>query len=332
MSDVEQRSVAQDEEGLRLDRWFRRHFPDLTHGRLQKLLRTGQVRVDGRRAESGTRLSAGQAIRIPPLGEAPAPVPSGRPAQTPSSADADFVRELVIRMDREVIAINKPPGLAVQGGTGTARHLDGMLDALRFDAPERPRLVHRLDKDTSGVMLLARTAAAAAALGEAFRGRTTRKIYWALVAGMPPVEAGTVDLPLAKLPGRAGEKMAVDREAGKRAITEYITLDRAGKRIAWLALWPRTGRTHQLRAHCAAIGTPILGDGKYGGAAAHADLPADLPGRQMLHLHARRIVLPHPSGRGTLDVSADLPPALAQSWAYFGFDDIRADDPFKDLD
>ena len=333
MTDVELRKVVPDEEGVRLDRWFKRHFPDLTHGRLQKLLRTGQVRVDGRRAESGTRLSAGQAVRIPPLGDAPAPAsPTRRPTSTLSTADTAFMRGLVIRMDRDVIAINKPPGLAVQGGTGTARHIDGMLDALRFDAVERPRLVHRLDKDTSGVMLLARTAVAAARLGDAFRSRTTRKIYWALVAGMPPMEAGTVDLSLAKLPGRAGEKMAVDKESGKRAITEYITLDRAGKRIAWLALWPRTGRTHQLRAHCAAIGTPILGDGKYGAAAAHADLPADLPGRQMLHLHARRIVLPHPSGRGTLDVAADLPPALAQSWAYFGFDDIRADDPFDALD
>ena len=317
-------TIKDDEADLRLDRWFRRHFPGLQHGRLEKLLRTGQVRVDGKRAKANVRLVPGQTIRIPPGIEKGPTERSERPPVRES--DARFVQSLVIHRDDDVIAINKPPGLAVQGGTGTTRHLDGMLDALRFGAEERPRLVHRLDRDTSGVMLLARNARAAAQLSEAFRGKSARKIYWALVAGVPRPAQGKIDLALAKEGGPAGERVAADDE-GKRAITLYSIMDRIGDKAAWLALLPLTGRTHQLRVHCAeAIGTPIVGDHKYGGD--RADLPGQEIGRQM-HLHARQLVLPHPAG-GTLAVTAPLPQHMRATWKFFGFDPEAKDDPFPE--
>jgi 23S rRNA pseudouridine955/2504/2580 synthase len=314
--------IKDDEADLRLDRWFRRHFPDLQHGRLEKLLRTGQIRVDGKRAKANVRLVPGQSIRIPPGIEKGPVEGSARPPVRES--DARFVQSLVIHRDADVIAINKPPGLAVQGGTGTPRHLDGMLDALRFEAEERPRLVHRLDRDTSGVMLLARSARAAAQLSESFRGKSARKIYWALVAGVPQLAQGRIDLALAKEGGPAGERVAADDE-GKRAITLYSIMDRIGDKAAWLALLPLTGRTHQLRVHCAeALGTPIVGDRKYGGDRAY--LPGQEIGRQM-HLHARTLVLPHPAG-GTLAVTAPLPDHMRATWDFCGFDPNARDDPF----
>ena len=228
--------VTAEEAGLRLDRWFKRHFPSLGHARLERLLRTGQVRIDGKRAKAGARVAAGESVRVPPLGEAPEP--RARPRAAVSADDRQLVQSLVLYRDDEVLALNKPPGLAVQGGTGTARHLDAMLDALRFGCAERPRLVHRLDRDTSGVLLLARNALVARKLAEAFRAKTTRKLYWALTAGVPKPFRGRIDLPIAKLPGRAGERMAPDEEEGKRAITYYRVLDHLGRKAAWVALWP----------------------------------------------------------------------------------------------
>lgn len=329
MSAVQSLTVSADEADLRLDRWFKRRFPALGHGRLEKLLRTGQVRVDGKRAKASLRLAAGQTVRVPPTATSPAPAgePLDRGPPPVSAADAAFVRALVIYRDADVIALNKPPGLAVQGGTGTHRHLDGMLDALRFEATERPRLVHRLDRDTSGVLLLARSARAAAKLAAAFRGKTARKLYWALVAGTPRPPQGKIDLPLAKEAGPAGERMARDDEAGQRAITLYATVDAAADRAAWLVMWPLTGRTHQLRVHAAeGLGVPIVGDGKYGGPAAFLTGSVS----RKLHLHARSIALPHPSGEGELKVTAKLPPHMAETWALFGFEADRDIDPFPD--
>jgi 23S rRNA pseudouridine955/2504/2580 synthase len=242
-----------------------------------------------------------------------------------AEADQRRLRDSVLYRDRDLIAIDKPAGLAVQGGTGTDRHLDQMLDALRFDAPERPRLVHRLDKDTSGVLLLARSAAAARWIGEAFRGRDARKVYWAVVAGVPRPRQGKIDAPLAKLPGAAGERMAID-EAGKRAITLYAVLDTLGDKAAWVALMPLTGRTHQLRAHMALIGHPILGDGKYGGAASRLEIPGIA---RELHLHARSIELPRPAGR-PVHVEAPLPKALQATWEAMGFPARPPLDPFAE--
>jgi 23S rRNA pseudouridine955/2504/2580 synthase len=304
-------AVADTDAEIRLDRWFKRHFPALAHGRLEKLLRTGQVRVDGRRASAGQRLAPGQVIRVPPL--APATPEPPRPAV--GEREAAALRALVLHRDDDVLVIDKPAGLAVQGGAGTTRHLDGMLDALRFDAAERPRLVHRLDRDTSGVLLLARTAAAAAHLAEAFRGKDAEKLYWAVVIGVPSPRAGRINQPLAKKRGHGGERVAAAGEEGQRAITDYRTLDTAARRAAWLEMAPVTGRTHQLRVHCVALGTPILGDGKYGGAAAF--LPgAELP--PQMHLHARRIRVPLPRG-GVLEVSAPLPAHMRETFRYLGF-------------
>jgi 23S rRNA pseudouridine955/2504/2580 synthase len=232
---------------------------------------------------------------------------------------------LVIYRDDDVIALNKPAGLAVQGGTKTTRHLDAMLDALRFGSKERPRLVHRLDRDTSGVLLLARSARVAAKLGKTFQGRDVRKMYWALVAGVPEVSRGRIDLPVAKRLGRRGERMTADAQEGKRAVTLYSVIETAAKKASWLALWPLTGRTHQLRVHCAAMGHPIIGDAKYGGKSAF--LAAEGVARR-LHLHARALCLPHPSGKGEIRVVADLPGHMAESWDLFGFDRNYSGDPF----
>ncbi len=354
MAGVETVTIAVDEAGLRLDRWFRRHYPGLAHGRLEKLLRTGQVRVDGRRVKAGLRLVAGQNVRVPPLGEARPPAASTPPPPTIDPDEAEALRRAVHYRDDEVIALDKPPGLAVQGGTKVRKHLDAMLDALRFGAAERPRLVHRLDKDTSGVLLLGRTATATARLAAAFRRKSAQKTYWALVVGVPRPGTGTIDLALAKLPGPPGDRRervvpvapvgdgataagvagiadteaqaADSRTRARRAVTRYAVIESAGSEVAWLALTPVTGRTHQLRVHCAALGTPILGDGKYGGKAAF------LQGRGLsrkLHLHARRIVVPRPGGPA-LDVTAALPGHMRASWDFFGFDAEREEDGFAD--
>ncbi len=315
---VQNRAVTDDEAGLRLDRWFQRHFPELSHGALQKLLRTGQVRVDGKRAEGKERIEPGQSIRLPP-GVTNTPAPKPRTVEKPavSERDAVEIQRMVIHRDDHVIVLNKPPGLAVQGGSGTEKHVDGMLDALRFGFEQRPRLVHRLDKDTSGLLLIARTGQAAKRLTESFRDRETEKLYWAIVVGVPPKKEGTVDLPLAKRPGaRDRELMQVDEENGLKAITHFREVDRAGRRAALLALWPKTGRTHQLRVHCAEMGCPILGDRKYGGEEA---LLATVADARRLHLHAFRLSLPHPSGKGELKAEAELPPHFRRTIEAFGF-------------
>ncbi len=308
--------VGADDAGVRLDRWFRRHYPALTQGALQKMLRTGQVRVDGKRAEGSTRLEPGQEVRIPPLPDAPPPGPRAHI----SPADEAMLLGMVLYRDASVIVLDKPHGLAVQGGPGITRHLDGMLDALRFGAEERPRLVHRLDKDTSGVLLLGRSASAAAALAAAFRSRDARKTYWAVVVGEPLHASGRISQPLGRERSARGER-TVPADDGQAAVTEYTTLEVVKRRAALLQLHPLTGRTHQLRVHTAStLNTPILGDGKYGGHTAHMD---GLPGA--LHLHARAIAIPHPEG-GVLEAEAALPPHMVETFAYFGFDSPK---PYK---
>ncbi len=321
-SGVRTLEVAAEEEGLRLDRWFKRHFPALTHGRLEKLLRTGQIRVDGARAKAGLRLDPGQTIRIPPL--APEFTEAlGRAGAMASPADVRMLTERVLWRDEAVIVLDKPAGLAVQGGSKTTRHLDAMLEGLRFGAKERPRLAHRLDKDTSGVLVLGRTAAATARLARAFKTGEARKVYWAAVAGVPKPSRGRIELALEKRPGRAGEKV-VGSAMGRRAVTLYRVVATAGRRLSWLALNPLTGRTHQLRAHCAALGTPIVSDGKYGGRDAH---PRGAGISRKLHLHARRIALPHPDG-GLVRATAPLPEHMLATWRLMGFDAEDDGDPF----
>lgn len=318
------RKVGEDEAGQRLDRWFRRHFPELPHARLQRLLRSGQVRVDGRRVKSGHRVEAGQQVRIPPEAFVDAVrEPSAPPV---SKADANLLRRAVLHRDASVLVLNKPPGLAVQGGSAIHRHLDGMLEALRFEAAERPRLTHRLDKDTSGVLVLGRTARAAAALTRCFREGRVVKTYWAIVAGVPTRRRGRIDLALAKRPTPGGERVGVDDERGRRAVTEYEVIDRVGREAAWLAFRPLTGRTHQIRAHAAALGTPILGDGKYGRRQA---FPKGVALSGKMHLHARAVELPHPDG-GRLRVEASLPPHFAETLRRLGFSESEGADVFAE--
>jgi len=324
MSGVRTLSVAAADGDIRLDRWFKRHFPELTHGRLEKLLRTGQVRLDGKRAQASDRVQAGQTVRVPPLGVAPERGPAL--AFVPTPEDAELLQKAVLYRDDDLIALDKPAGLAVQGGTGTERHLDALLDALRFGSTERPRLVHRLDRDTSGVLLLARTRQAAAELTAAFRAKATAKIYWAVTVGVPKPREGKVDLPLAKLPGRLGERVVPDEEEGKPAVTRYRVVSHAGDKLAWVALMPVTGRTHQLRAHCAALGTPVLGDGKYGGAASR---PEGVPEPRKLHLHARSLRLPRPNG-SVLEVTAPLPPHMTATFRFLGFEESEGRGVFEE--
>ena len=321
MSAVKVHQVDAAEDGMRLDRWFRAHFPDLPHGRLQKLLRTGQVRVEGGRVKANTRLATGQHVRVPPITTLPPKVNTGPQI---SSEDTEFIQSLVIHQDSEIIAINKPAGLAVQGGTKTARHVDGLLDGLRFGLKERPRLVHRLDKDTSGVLLLARSRSVAAALSQALKKRSVTKLYWALVIGVPRIPQGKINLALEKTGGHDGERVRVagaNSPEAQHAETRYKVVESAGQRLAWLAMMPETGRMHQLRVHAAAIDHPIVGDGKYGGAEAFPG--GDISGR--LHLHARAILVPRPKG-DVLRVEAPLQDHMQSSWRLLGFDPNAAVD------
>ena len=336
---VQTRKVKSGEEGMRLDRWFRAHFPELAFGHLQKLLRTGQVRVDGARAKTNTRLEPGMMVRVPPLarGEKGERSDSGaQPARgdisvkPPSKmgdakSDAAFLKSITLYEDREVLVLNKPYGLAVQGGSGTTRHIDGMLEALRGRDGQKPRLVHRIDKDTCGVLLIAKTRLAAATLAKTFRSRAARKIYWALVAGVPKPRQGRISTYLAKGAGEGGELMRVAKhgeDEASHAVTYYAVVDQAAQKLAWLSLKPVTGRTHQLRAHTAHIGHPIVGDPKYF-SIENWELPGGMQNR--LHLHARRIVLPHPRG-GVIDVTAPLPPHMVQSWNLLGFNEADGEE------
>jgi 23S rRNA pseudouridine955/2504/2580 synthase len=311
---VRQFTVSADDDGVRLDRWFKRNLPQVGFATVSRWARTGQVRVDGKRARPDDRLAAGQVLRVPPGGASPDR--KEKPRRELTEEELEQADAMVITQDRAAIVLNKPPGLATQGGTKTTHHVDGLLDAFAPDGP-RPRLVHRLDKDTSGVLLVARTPGSAAFFSKRFSGRSARKIYWALVVGIPDISEGLIDAPLAKQPGTGGEKMMVDEsEHGQPAKTRYRVLDRAGNRAAWVELQPLTGRTHQLRVHMAAIGHPIVGDGKYGGQ--DAFLTGSIS--RKMHLHARRLIIDHPDG-APLDVTAQLPEHFAASMAQLGFDE-----------
>ena len=339
--------VAGEDTDQRLDRWLRRQFPHLGQGRIEKMCRKGELRVDGGRVKASTRLIPGQTVRVPPIPD-PSTAPVTREKPTISDADARMMRETVIYRDDHIIALNKPPGLPVQGGSKQRRHVDGLAEALRFGHDSPPRLVHRLDKDTSGVLLMARTASMARALTAAFRHRDTRKIYWAAVAGVPTPRMGTIKFGLVKAPGHGrageGEKMLclhpgqVDAHPGaKHATTDFAVIEAAGTRTAWMALVPVTGRTHQLRAHMAELGHPIVGDGKYGGSGQEnlgdgwgAQLGGEIS--RKLHLHARSLTLTHPGTGATLSLTAPLPQHMERTWDTFQWRAPDApDDPFEDL-
>ena len=359
MSVVTIRKVKPDEDGMRLDRWFQTRFPELPFGALQRLIRSGQVRVEGGRVKTSTRLVDGQTIRIPPLTQEKSAIPqlraegktnlvrlaptkaayanldaySNKPTkigQRKLQEDLDFLKSIILYEDAEMMVLNKPMGLAVQGGPGTSRHIDGLLDAMRDEDGQKPRLVHRLDKDTAGCLIVAKTRLAAAALAKSFRHRSARKIYWALVAGVPSVRQGRISTYLAKGEGRDGvEKMQIAKhgdDGADHALTYYAVVDQAAQKLSWLSLKPVTGRTHQLRAHAAHIGHPIVGDPKY------FDIENwEMPGgiQKKLHLLARRIVIPHPKTGKPVDISAPLPPHMLQSWNLLGLD-AKQYDPIVD--
>ncbi len=346
MSGVQQVTVGNDESEQRLDRWFKRHFPHIPQGRVEKMCRKGEIRVDGGRVKAATRVAPGQVVRIPPLPDTEAPK-IDRPLV--SDADAEMMRRAVLYRDDHIIVLNKPAGLPTQGGSKQTRHVDGLSEALRFGFEDKPRLVHRLDKDTSGLLLLARTQAMAGKLTSAFRARATRKIYWAAVAGVPTPSMGTIRYGLVKAPGRGAkgeaEKMIcvlpdeVDKTPdAKRAVTDYAVLTRLASRAAWVALVPVTGRTHQLRAHMAELGHPIIGDGKYGGSGQvnegdgwGAQLGGELS--RKLHLHARHLVIEHPVTGARMAFTAPLPDHMARSWTMFDWraEDVPAD-PFEEME
>ncbi len=322
MAEVKRHVVSADEAGMRLDRWFKLHFPQVTFAYLNKLTRTGQVRVGAARVKTSTRLAAEQEIRVPPLAF------DKRPADTPktdvkplSKEERRLFESMIIHEDNDIYVLNKPSGFAVQGGSKTHQHLDGLLMGLAVELGERPLLVHRLDRDTSGVIVIAKRRAVASALGKLFATRAVKKVYWAAVKSVPKPAQGRIDVALIKAKGPEGDRVRPSGEGEeddeRRAVTNYSVIDKASSIIAWVSLKPITGRQHQLRAHMAHIGTPILGDEKYGG---NSDMPEGVSKR--LHLHARRIVFPHPRD-GTVDVSAPLPRHMLDTWEMFGFDPER---------
>jgi len=337
-------AVSEDEGGMRLDRWLKRRFPGLPQSHLMKIVRKGEARVEGKRADISTRLEPGQSVRVPPMRL----VAPDAPAARPSPGDREAIAEMTLFEDRDVIVLDKPFGLAVQGGSGTKRHIDGMLEALADRSGDRPVLVHRLDRDTSGVLLIAKSRRIAADLGEIFRSRRARKIYWALVEGVPKPAQGRISMFLAKGDGMGEarglgsgrehlERMRVASHGDKDAqhsLTLYAVVDKVAPRLAWLSMRPITGRTHQLRAHCEEIGHPIIGDPKYNRRPANDPARSDPlravpPGLEpKLHLLARRLVLPHPRG-GIIDVTAPLPEHMKKAFAMFGFEESERD-PIED--
>jgi len=329
MTKLQMSKVEDDEAGIRLDRWFKRHFPNLSHGQLEKMLRTGQVRVSGKRAESATRLEAGQEIRVPPpaMGQSRLrEAQSSRDQLKKSARDADDIKKLILFEDEDVMILNKPAGLAVQGGTGLRSSVDQMLAALTHPKHGRPKLVHRLDRDTSGVLLIAKTPFAATKLAESFRHRETQKIYWGVTLGVPKPERGRIEAALVK----RGETMSIASkkdEDAKNAVTVYQNMERAEFQAAFVAMWPITGRTHQLRVHMMHIGTPLLGDPLYA-PPTPASFPSDELGKG-LHLHARRLIIPHPR-RGMIDITAPLGPEMRKTWKWFGFNP-SADADFSEV-
>ena len=325
MSGVTLVEVSVEEEGQRLDKWFKNHYPGLPFGRLQKLMRSGQVRLDGGRVKTDTRVRAGQEVRVPPFESASAERPKPR-KDVVSENDIKTLEQAILFEDRDTLVLNKPAGLAVQGGSNTNRHVDGILRALGERRREEFKLTHRLDKDTSGVLIIAKSAKAAQFYTEMFRTNQVQKTYWALVVGVPDIDEGQIDAPIVKATGSKGEKMVVDFGKGKKETTFYRVVDRAGHRAAWLAMAPKTGRTHQLRVHCNSMDTPILGDGKYGGAFAYIE-GAEVA--KKLHLHARKLEVPKPGG-GRLSVEAPISSMMRDSFSYFGFDASDPDGVFEE--
>ncbi len=321
-------TIADDDDGQRLDRWLQKKYPSIPKGHIFKIIRTGQIRMDGKRVKADTRMVKGLNLRLPPMNF------TAKENKGLTQSEVDFIKSLVIYDDGDIIAINKPAGLAVQGGTNIKTHVDYYLDGLKNKKDVRPRLVHRIDKDTSGVLLLARSAEMARELGNKLKSRDIRKYYWSItVPAMPRLE-GTIDAPIGKGTGALKETMIIDREHGKRAITHYQVIESAGKDISFVCFWPKTGRTHQIRVHAQHIGCALLGDRRYT-VPENPDKPLniDFDINKRLHLHAQRVICDHPTRKGVkLDITAPLPKDLQANWNSLGFSTTLKDDPFAHVD
>ncbi|GAA3851640.1 RluA family pseudouridine synthase [[Pseudomonas] carboxydohydrogena] len=314
--------VTADENNMRVDRFLEARFPGLSFSHIQRIVRKGELRVNGKRADSKDRLEEGQSVRIPPL-KLDAPKTGGNLSEA-ATKTLEELRKMILFEDADVMVLNKPAGLAVQGGSGLSRHVDGMLEVMRDAKGQRPRLVHRLDRETSGCLLIAKTRFAASVLTGSFRHRSARKIYWALVAGVPKPKQGRISTYLAKEENEEDSIMRIAEhgdEGAAHAVTYYAVVEASAQKLAWVSLKPVTGRTHQLRAHMAHIDHAIVGDPKYFNKE-NWQLPGGLQKR--LHLLARRIVIPHPRG-GVIDVTAPLPPHMLQSWNLLGLEADRFD-------
>lgn len=319
---VETVTVTADENNMRVDRFLEARFPGLSFSHIQRIVRKGELRVNGKRADSKDRLEEGQSVRIPPL-KLDTPKAAGNLSEAETKT-LDELRKMILFEDADVMVLNKPAGLAVQGGSGLSKHVDQMLEVMRDAKGQRPRLVHRLDRETSGCLLIAKTRFAASTLTGSFRHRSARKIYWALVAGVPKPKQGRISTYLAKEENEEESIMRVAAhgdEGAAHAVTYYAVVEASAQKLAWVSLKPVTGRTHQLRAHMAHIDHAIVGDPKYFNKE-NWQLPGGLQKR--LHLLARRIVIPHPRG-GFIDVTAPLPPHMLQSWNLLGLEADRFD-------
>lgn len=330
---VQTKTVTEDENNIRLDKWFLSHFPGLSKTQLYKLMRKGQVRLDGKRVKPDARVMAGQSVRVPPMPAEAYETRKPKPSYSREEADRDraLLKQITLYQDADVLILNKPHGLATQGGSKVKRHINGILRSITSNRCT-PHIVHRLDRDTSGVLVIAKNAKSARTLGEVFKHRRVQKYYWALLSPAPEMEDGIIEAKIAKGKTRGGERVMVDHENGKYSKSEFWVIEKAYTKAAWVCFKPETGRTHQLRVHAQLIGCPIVGDKKYAETDRHIEMPVDLqdiPSAQKLHLHAQRLVLPHPSGTGELDITAPLPDHMQKTFKYFEFDLNNADRDFE---
>jgi 23S rRNA pseudouridine955/2504/2580 synthase len=315
--------VEKDDHDCRLSTWIIRNNKLLSFNSVNTLCRKGLIRVNGLKTKASYRLVAGDTVRMP------TPFSKTLDKKPKLKFDPLLEKELidsVIFKDEYLIAINKPEGLASQGGSYQGdRHIDAYKSIFQFDSNEAPRLIHRLDKDTSGVLLLARNAKAANIFTSLFRQKLVEKVYWALVEGVPRKKEGIVESYIGKLDiwrpnfqkDLDREKRSWNKENTKKALSYYRVIKQVGSQYAWLQLKPATGRTHQLRIHCAKLGTMIVGDRKYRNS--QSGNFKDSIDSEKLFLHAKSLTFMHPVSKKTTVIEAELPKHMSLAWKRFGW-------------